>query len=90
MVEELNEMQFMETLRQFWSVEIPGSADSHSRLHEDLGADSLEILELSLIIESCAGDVAASINLTPSLMTLGDALNYYARLLRDTSEPLAD
>jgi acyl carrier protein len=57
------------------------SGDVTSRLVEDLGLDSLNLLELVVLIEQLAGTTSANISLDfPLLESLGDTFQYFEQL----------
>jgi hypothetical protein len=73
--------RFVAHLRENWSVQLPSCLDQRADLHADIGADSLEILELLMIIESMSAADSGDLARPPRLATLDDAFNYYMSLV---------
>jgi acyl carrier protein len=73
---------FVDHVAREMSAELPAVIVPDALLADDLGLDSIHVLELILVIESLAGgdDPPGEY---PTLVTLADAYGYYIRCLSD-------
>jgi len=71
--------QFVERIAALLRVEIPTPINPYDSLYDDLGLDSVQALELMIVVEALAESLVPPMQM-PELYTLADAFEYYRRL----------